>query len=119
MKCEVGNHFINKVDNQFGYCRPENEALRFEGFEGFVVCPKPEFVCGMKTFLGRNAMGNVATVTPPSTPLPEQSEATEGEPPPSKWPASTIARVTILLASTFFEAVAISGCVAARLAGRP
>jgi hypothetical protein len=67
MTWEVGNHLRIKIDDQFGYWRAENEELRFEGFEGFVVCPKPELVCGMKAFLGRNAMVNVATVTPPST----------------------------------------------------
>jgi leishmanolysin len=108
MQCDIGNHLMVKVENQIRYCREENERIEFDGFSGAIFCPKPELICGMKSFLGMKPVLYLptehppATVLPESTLFPEPTEVTEGQPPSSAWPVSTVFPIaTAVPASTF------------------
>jgi hypothetical protein len=66
MFCDEGNHLIVQVGNEMKYCRRSGELLEFNDFDGFLTCPKPQHICGMKRFLGRN-------------PVPTRSPVPSGE----------------------------------------
>jgi leishmanolysin len=78
----VGELLIIEIENQSRICREENEKVEFQGFRGALVCPKREFICGMKNFLNgkENSMPSqmpASTRTVSSTPYPT-SEGLQG-----------------------------------------
>lgn len=63
MSCDIDNYLTIHVGSQIRHCEHEGELLRFDGFSGFLVCPKPEYICGMKSFLGESPKPRFPTKT--------------------------------------------------------
>ena len=67
MKCDANDVIEIMIGNQTKYCHSANQKVVFEGYEGYVICPDPKLLCGMKKFLGKDMIDGDLTIEPPAT----------------------------------------------------
>ena len=52
MRCDINQVLYITVVNETKICHHENQTLSFDGFKGYVLCPNPQYLCGIKQFFG-------------------------------------------------------------------
>ncbi|OHT05557.1 Clan MA, family M8 [Tritrichomonas foetus] len=53
MMCSPSGKLFITVGSEIKECKGEDQTLTFDGFDGYLKCPPPDLLCGMKTFIKR------------------------------------------------------------------
>lgn len=73
MICDSNNTLYVTVGNDTQICKYEDQRITFSKMDGYLVCPSPYLLCGMKSFLKRQVLDDPEYIDPPMDYGPEST----------------------------------------------
>lgn len=67
MMCDSNDTLYVTVNSDTQICEYENQKIVFNGMDGYLSCPSPSLLCGMKSFIRRPLLGEQVETDFPNT----------------------------------------------------